>query len=79
MWLTLKVRLGFDFFKNIHPFEKEMTPLHVAAKYRQMDVYQLIYESVADKFPRNSNGKTPSDLLEGEVEPSREHSQITLA
>ena len=45
-----------------------MTPLHVAAKYRQMNTFHLIFDSVVDKFPRNISGKTPFDLMLEDVE-----------
>ena len=46
-----------DVDKNLKPLDR-VTPLHIAAEMGQLEVYLLVIKEVADKDPRNCEGKT---------------------
>lgn len=51
---------------NIHASEENLTPLHDAASNGHLEVVRLLLASGADKFARNSQGRTAYDLAAGE-------------
>ena len=41
------------------------TPLHLAAKYGRVGVFELILKLVNDKKPKDNQGMTPIELADG--------------
>ena len=63
MCSTLKNQCQFEFkevyFSSRHEHSRQLTPLHLAAKYGQLGICRLILDNADDKTPLRNDKWTP--------------------
>ena len=66
-----EVAVDFEVKKKEHSYTKGTTPLHIAAKYGRVEIFNLIVQKTENKNPPDVNKVTPMHLAT-----SRGHTEI---